>query len=154
MGRGMIPGPIWKRSCIILFIIYMYFKHFNMSNNMGILSWEAEYGYFPWSVFIWRQWRHVCYVPKSSITFRRFFSVYNRMCNTRDVTTTLICVKVVPAGKKWYFTCEIPELYYSFYHIHVLQTFQYEQQYGDSFMRGWIWIFSLVGKIWVSNFRS
>ena len=29
-----------------------------------------------------------------------------------------------------------------------------EAQYGDSFTRGWICIFALVGKIWVSNFRS
>jgi hypothetical protein len=44
---------------------------------------------FKLEVFIWRQWRHVGFVPKSSITFRGIFSVYNRMCihgnTTRDV---------------------------------------------------------------------
>ena len=49
------------------------------------------------------QWRHVGYVPKSSITFRGIFSVYNRV--SIHVTQkgrnhhTYRCIKVVPAGK-------------------------------------------------------
>ena len=43
------------------------------------------------------KWRHVGYVPKSSMTFRGSFSAYNRMCihcnTTRDVTTALIVMQ-------------------------------------------------------------
>jgi len=58
-------------------------------NNVYSLRFKLE-------VFIWRQWRHVGYVPKSSITFRGIVSAYNRVCihrnTTRDVATTLIVV--------------------------------------------------------------
>jgi hypothetical protein len=59
-------------------------------NNVWSLRFKLDF-------FIWRQWRHIGYVPKSSITFRRIFSVFNRMCiyrnTTRDVTTILIVVQ-------------------------------------------------------------
>jgi hypothetical protein len=49
MGRGMIPGPLWKRSCIILFIIY--FKHFNMSNNETKLARNNGKGHVLFSIY-------------------------------------------------------------------------------------------------------
>jgi len=68
-------------------------------NNVYSLRFKLE-------VFIWRHWRHVVYLPTSSITFRGIVSVFNRVCinhnTTRDVTTTQhSCVKIVLAGKNW-----------------------------------------------------
>jgi hypothetical protein len=51
------------------------FLYINTAHVSALVSWLR----FQLEVFILRQWRHVGYVPKSSITFPGIFSVYNRV---------------------------------------------------------------------------
>ena len=48
-------------------------NYHTMTNNVLYLRFNLE-------VFIWRQWRHVGYVPKSSITFSWFFFQLTIVC--------------------------------------------------------------------------